>query len=56
MSLLDELRIIVNPVILGHGTSLLHTARSRIGLKLLSSREFRSSNVLLTYAPAQRTA
>ncbi len=52
MGLVDELRIMVNPVILGAGRSMFRTARDRIGLKLLRSRPFDSGNVLLTYEPA----
>ena len=51
MGLLDELRIIVNPVVLGEGHSLFGSARQRTRLQLLSSRTFRSGNVLLTYKP-----
>ncbi|HEY9287808.1 MAG TPA: dihydrofolate reductase family protein [Candidatus Dormibacteraeota bacterium] len=47
---LDELRIIVNPVILGGGRALFHGEQARIRVKLTSSRQFRSGNVLLTYA------
>ena len=50
--LLDELRIMVNPVLIGAGSSLSASAERRIPLRLLSTREFRSGNVLLTYAPA----
>lgn len=49
--LLDELRIIVNPVLLGAGKSLSGTAGSRIPLRLIGNHEFRSGNVLLTYRP-----
>jgi dihydrofolate reductase len=49
--LLDELRIIVNPVLIGSGRSLASSAKGQIPLKLLSRREFRNGNVLLTYAP-----
>lgn len=51
MGLLDELRIIVNPVVLGAGHSVLDTVSQRAGLKLLSNRTFESGNVLLTYEP-----
>jgi hypothetical protein len=44
----------VHPVVLGDGRSLFRTADERIGLKLLSTRPFRSGNVLLTYRPASR--
>ena len=51
--LLDELRIIVNPVLLGAGKSLSGTAGSRIPLRLIGTHEFRSGNVLLTYRPEE---
>jgi len=49
--LLDELGIMVNPVILGAGKSLSSSAKRRIALKLLDTRQFRNGNVLLTYEP-----
>ena len=49
LGMLDELRIMINPVILGAGRSLFETARKRLKVKLVSTREFRSGNVLLTY-------
>lgn len=52
--LVDELRIMVNPVVLGAGKSLFKTANKRIRLKLLKSRPFSSGNVLLYYEPAGR--
>ena len=54
MGLVDELRIMVNPVILGAGKSLLRTAVERVSLKLLKSRPFKSGNVLLYYQPVAR--
>ena len=54
IGLLDELRVIVNPVLIGAGRSLSNTLTRRIPLKLLSTREFRSGNVLLTYEPLTR--
>jgi dihydrofolate reductase len=48
--LLDELRIMVNPVILGQGRSLFAGA-GRTSLKLLKTRQFTSGNVLLCYQP-----
>jgi dihydrofolate reductase len=47
--LVDEVRIMVAPVVLGTGRSLFYTADERIGLKLLRARPFSSGNVLLTY-------
>jgi dihydrofolate reductase len=49
--LLDELRIIVVPVLIGSGRSLASSAKGPIALTLLARREFGNGNVLLTYAP-----
>jgi dihydrofolate reductase len=49
--LLDELRVMVNPVVLGRGSPLMHSLGSRLRLELLGSRIFGSGNVLLTYRP-----
>jgi dihydrofolate reductase len=54
MGLVDEVRIMVNPVVLGAGKSVFRTAGERISLKLLKSRLFNSGNVLLYYQPADR--
>jgi dihydrofolate reductase len=51
LGLLDELGIMVNPVLLGAGNSLSGSAKHRIALKLLATREFGNGNVLLTYEP-----
>lgn len=48
--LVDELRIMVSPVVLGAGRPLF--AGGAAGLKLLWCRAFRSGNVLLTYRNA----
>ena len=47
---LDELRLMVNPVILGSGHAALAGA-DRSGLELAAVRQFLSGNVLLTYLP-----
>jgi dihydrofolate reductase len=49
--LVDELRIMVAPVILGAGTSLFRTAERRVRLRLIQTRQFNSGNVLLVYEP-----
>lgn len=49
--LIDEYRVIVNPVFLGNGTSLLKGIKDKLNLKLLNARTFKSGNVLLIYAP-----
>lgn len=50
--LVDELRIMINPIILGAGLSLFRTATERIPVKLRKVRRFDSGNVLLHYQPA----
>ncbi len=50
-NIVDEFRIMVNPVILGKGNPLFEGIREKIGLKLLRTRSFKSGNVLLHYAP-----
>jgi dihydrofolate reductase len=54
MGLVDQLRIMVNPVVLGAGKSAFSTAAERIDLRLVRSRPFDSGNVLLYYEPAAR--
>lgn len=51
-SLIDEFRIMINPVALGRGSPLFAGLRERSDLKLIKAREFRSGNVLLCYKPA----
>jgi dihydrofolate reductase len=52
MGLVDELRIMVHPVVLGAGRSLFRTAPERMHLHLVEARPFQSGSVLLTYRPA----
>jgi dihydrofolate reductase len=49
--LINEFRIIVNPIFLGKGKTLLEGLDSRIKVKLLYSKTFKSGNVLLCYVP-----
>jgi dihydrofolate reductase len=48
-SVLDELRIMVSPIVLGRGHSLFEDLTDRVVLKLSNVRQFESGNVLLTY-------
>lgn len=49
--LVDELRIIINPVILGSGRTLFHDLKDRRNLKLIKTKRFKSGNMLLVYQP-----
>jgi len=51
LGLIDEYRVIINPVVLGAGTPLFRPERAPLRLKLLNSRVFKSGNVLLCYQP-----
>ncbi len=51
MGLLDELCILMNPVVLGSGNPLFKGVRENLTLKVLKTKEFRSGNVLLYYQP-----
>lgn len=49
--LLDEIRVLVNPLVLGAGKSFLSGLDQRVKLSLVRSRTFGNGNVLLTYQP-----
>ncbi|QLH25665.1 dihydrofolate reductase family protein [Streptomyces sp. Rer75] len=52
--LVDELRILVHPVLLGRGRSLYAGLRDRVDLTTGAVTVFRSGNVLLRYRPPGR--
>ncbi len=49
--MLDELRIMIFPIVLGQGRSLFEDLEGRASLTLLRTQQFDSGNVLLTYQP-----
>lgn len=49
LGLLDEIRIMVNPVVLGKGTPLFHGIQQKYTFSLQESRQFANGNILLTY-------
>jgi dihydrofolate reductase len=49
--LIDEFRILVNPLVLGKGTSLFEGIHEQLNLELIGTKTFRSGNVLLFYRP-----
>ena len=53
--LIDEYRIMLNPVLIGRGKPVFAGLASDVRLTLLATRTFGNGNVLLTYAPARRS-
>jgi dihydrofolate reductase len=51
--LLDELRLMVHPVVVGSGKRLFEEGGDRIALELVDSKTFSTGVVYLTYQPAQ---
>jgi dihydrofolate reductase len=49
--LIDEFRIMLNPIVLGRGTALFQGLSERVTMHLLKTQTFRSGNVLLCYRP-----
>jgi dihydrofolate reductase len=52
--LMDELHIILTPVVLGGGKTVFDGITQRYPLKLLSMQQFKSGNVVLVYEPGLR--
>ena len=49
--LIDELQIVVHPVVLGKGRSMFDGVREKLRLTLTATRAFGNGNVLLCYGP-----
>ncbi len=56
LRLIDEYEFVVQPVLAGHGPTLLDGLRWRIELELVDRHEFRSGAVALRYRPTRVTA
>ncbi len=53
LGLIDEYEFVVQPVLAGHGPTLLAGLRERIKLELVDRHEFRSGAVALRYRPTR---
>jgi dihydrofolate reductase len=56
LGLIDDYEFVVQPVLAGHGPTLLAGLRERTALELVDRHEFRSGAVALRYRPTQVTA
>ena len=56
LGLIDEYEFVVQPVLAGHGPTLLAGLRERIELELVDRRDFRSGATALRYRPRHVTA
>ena len=52
LGLIDEYEFLVQPVIAGHGPTLLSGLRKRLRLELIERHEFRSGAIAVRYRPA----
>jgi dihydrofolate reductase len=50
-NLIDEYRIVVNPILLGNGTPLFKPNKNRSDLRLLNLKQFKSGATVLCYEP-----
>ena len=53
LGLIDEYEFVVQPVLAGHGPTLLAGLSERIQLELVDRQEFRSGAAVMRYRPAK---
>ena len=56
LGLIDEYEFVVQPIVAGHGPTLLAGLRERLDLELVGRQEFRAGAVALRYQPSRVTA
>ena len=56
LGLIDEYEFLVQPVLAGHGPTLLAGLRERIQLELVHRHQFQSGVIALRYRPTRATA
>ncbi len=56
LGLIDEYEFVVQPILAGHGPTLLAGLRERLDLNLVGRQELRSGAVALRYEPCRATA
>ncbi len=54
LGLFDELRLVINPILLGGGTRLFESAHPASDLRLKGTRQFGSGALLLAYEVGRR--
>lgn len=52
--IIDELRIMVNPVVIGKGTALFNGIKGMLKLKRIKTRSFKNGNIVLYYQPVKK--
>ncbi len=56
LGLIDEYEFVVQPILAGHGPTLLSGLRERLHLELVDRQEFRSGAVVMRYRPTRVSA